>query len=486
MEKVMKIWFLASLCILCAYAGWYTGRLESYWMTVLGGIGILILVLLCQTWKRAPHVRWYKKAIPSAKYGLFLAVLLLGAFVARTNLLRVNDWMDGSMVYLNNMFHAVTFSADASSDIYLEEERRKELQENFSQLKIYDHGIDEKILVSFVAGLAVLDDKEITFLYGTGVMLSSVQQPDHTIIFVSRNGRRNVPRGPTSDLQILTKAKIQNNELQVTWERSIPGMYLHHWGDMFDGYIYHAGRDFDDLPNDLSERIGYQYSRCTTRNAQQDTIRIFDYDTGEYERSIDILPLIADLGDEEMLKNFVECQDPTHLNDFEVIKNAEHASFFPNGKVGDILVSIRNLNTVALLDRDTSEIKWHVTDKFKRQHSPIITDWGTIIIFDNEGSDARNGRSRIVEIDIASRELVGVYEASGDDFMESRSRGKVKLFGNRLIVDVESPSPHHDAMMFILDCPSYPISDACKKTMIFSGTSPMCDFENAVILRESS
>ena len=56
---------------------------------------------------------------------------------------------------------------------------------------------------------------------------------------------------------------------------------------------------------------------------------------------------------------------------------------------------------IALLDGITHDIKWYVQGKFSNQHSPRITKKGTLLVFDNY---YENKRSRIVEIDIKSKE----------------------------------------------------------------------------------
>jgi len=167
-----------------------------------------------------------------------------------------------------------------------------------------------------------------------------------------------------------------------------------------------------------------------------------------------------------------------------IVKNEQHAAYFPDGKVGDLLISLRNLNTIALLDRDTSAMKWHVTGLFKEQHEPILTNRGTVIVFDNLGGDPPNGVSRLVEIDIASRKTVGTYEATGDDFFQSDIRGKtVMLDDHRILVQEENPiETGHPATMFILDCPGRYLSNDCVKQTIFSGKAKEFRYENAMIL----
>jgi hypothetical protein len=242
-----------------------------------------------------------------------------------------------------------------------------------------------------------------------------------------------------------------------------------------------------NLPNDLSRAIGGRFGQCAMENAATDVIRIYDYTTGEQAKPIEILPLIAALGKkgDEIRTRFVKCDDPIHLNKIQVVKEEEQAQYFPNGKVGDLLISLRDVHTIALLDRDTHEIKWHVTGQFKSQHEPVITNHGTVIVFDNWGGDPANGASRIVEIDIHSRKTVGTYEATGDDYLQSNSLGKVAILNdNRILVEEQNPPRDtlHSATLFALDCPEPYISNECKKKMIFSGSFPKYQYTNVITL----
>jgi hypothetical protein len=113
-----------------------------------------------------------------------------------------------------------------------------------------------------------------------------------------------------------------------------------------------------------------------------------------------------------------------------------------------------------------------------------------VLVFDNWGGDAANGASRLVEIGIRSRKTVGTYEATGSDFFQSDTAGKVTLLTDHQILVQEQNPPKketpHDATMFILDCPGRYISNACEKEVIFRGEPSRYSYENAAILQEQS
>ena len=108
----------------------------------------------------------------------------------------------------------------------------------------------------------------------------------------------------------------------------------------------------------------------------------------------------------------------------------DDSKYFDNGNEGDFIVSFRHLDMVALIDKNSHNIKWYVQGKFKYQHSPRITKNGTMLIFDNH---FKNERSRIVEIDIKSRKIVGYFSNKNYKFF-SNTRGRIQLFDNRIFI----------------------------------------------------
>ena len=74
--------------------------------------------------------------------------------------------------------------------------------------------------------------------------------------------------------------------------------------------------------------------------------------------------------------------DPYHLNDVEELR-PEMAAAFPLFKAGDLLVDLRNLQTMVVLDGQTREVKWSMTGPFFGQHDPDFAPNGHIIMFDN-------------------------------------------------------------------------------------------------------
>ena len=123
---------------------------------------------------------------------------------------------------------------------------------------------------------------------------------------------------------------------------------------------------------------------------------------------------------------------------------------------------MRHIKTIALVDKDTFKIKWHSFDKFRSVHSPIISNRGTIILFDNNGSlTKKNGLSSLVEIDIKENKVVGTYEATGNNYFSSDVQGKLQLVDDKIYITETT-----NLRMLEISCESKYISNKCKQRTI--------------------
>ncbi len=104
---------------------------------------------------------------------------------------------------------------------------------------------------------------------------------------------------------------------------------------------------------------------------------------------------------------------------------------------GDILTSIREINTVAFVDLETREIKWTWgAGELSRQHHPTLTADDTVLIFDNRA----DGRvySRIVEVDPRTDEIVWEYVADPPESFRARRRGGSQKLPNGNVIVTHS------------------------------------------------
>jgi outer membrane protein assembly factor BamB len=98
---------------------------------------------------------------------------------------------------------------------------------------------------------------------------------------------------------------------------------------------------------------------------------------------------------------------------------------------GNILISVRNINTIAILDGQTKEILWcwgptNVTF----QHHPTLLPNGNILVFDNG-----HAFSEVLEVAPLTGRIVWQYGPATDFFTESRGSNQRLPNGNTLITD---------------------------------------------------
>ncbi len=130
-----------------------------------------------------------------------------------------------------------------------------------------------------------------------------------------------------------------------------------------------------------------------------------------------------------------DVEDLQHSNDVEVIR-PEQAAAFPMGNAGDYLISFRNMNMIVVVDRGTRLVKWAMSGHFLRQHDPDLLPNGHILMFDNLGGSLEGarpqGRSRVLEIDPVTQQIVWKYEGRTDklDVFDAAKGGAVQKLPN--------------------------------------------------------
>ncbi|MBN8819327.1 MAG: hypothetical protein J0I80_11505 [Sphingomonas sp.] len=122
--------------------------------------------------------------------------------------------------------------------------------------------------------------------------------------------------------------------------------------------------------------------------------------------------------------------DAYHVNDVEPLP-AALASAFPHFRAGDLLVSFRSLNMLAVIDPATRAVRWMTNDYTLRQHDGNWNTDGTITVLDNN-----MGRrfSRILRFRPAAGTHDVLLDGQSLDFY-TRIRGKHQLLpGGGLLV----------------------------------------------------
>jgi hypothetical protein len=165
---------------------------------------------------------------------------------------------------------------------------------------------------------------------------------------------------------------------------------------------------------------------------------------GSVSEEISILDVIHDSGWTALISGgeewLVRTEEPTHVNDIEILSE-EIAAAFPLFQAGDLMLSLRNNNTILVVDGQTRRIKWAMTGPFLFQHDPDFIPNGNILVFDNRrtGGTPRLGYSRVLEIDPNTRQIVWSYEGTDAEPFYTDIRGMQQLLpnGNVLVVEAQ-------------------------------------------------
>lgn len=166
-----------------------------------------------------------------------------------------------------------------------------------------------------------------------------------------------------------------------------------------------------------------------------------DPDTGTALRHVELQEIIAvnraagvfgmRFRDDESGPGYMD--DPFHANDVEIL-SPEYAGAFPDFEAGDIMISLRSLNLVAVLDGQDLTLKWYQHGPWHRQHDPDFLPDGTISVFDN---NMHGGFSRIVRIDPTTRRYEVLFEGSKEVPFYTWIRGKHEHLPNGNILVTE-------------------------------------------------
>ena len=166
-----------------------------------------------------------------------------------------------------------------------------------------------------------------------------------------------------------------------------------------------------------------------------DFVTQLDHD-GIFRRKIPLLEAFENSLFAELLPEPRISGDIFHTNTLELLDGSlAHRS--PAFRAGNILISVRELDVIAVLDPRAESIVWAVKGPWSRQHEPTVLANGNILLCDNVG---HQGTSRVMEIDPVTNETVWEY-ADGPQtplFSETCGVSRRLANGNTLIVESDN------------------------------------------------
>lgn len=116
--------------------------------------------------------------------------------------------------------------------------------------------------------------------------------------------------------------------------------------------------------------------------------------------------------------------DLFHTNSVEVLRDGLSGL----AERGDLLVSLREINTIAIVNPERREVLWSWgAGEVWRQHHPSALDSGNILLFDN---GTRRDSSRVLELDPLCEEVVWTYGRKTGESFFSQIRGACQRLGN--------------------------------------------------------
>jgi hypothetical protein len=127
--------------------------------------------------------------------------------------------------------------------------------------------------------------------------------------------------------------------------------------------------------------------------------------------------------------------DLLHTNSVRVVRRSQ-ASQFPCFKPGEVLISLRSLDALAVVDTETGHVVWAATGVWRSQHDAELLDNGHILVYDNLGSAAG---TRVLEYDPVTQAIPWFYANDHATPFNATMRGMKQRLpnGNTIIVDPE-------------------------------------------------
>ncbi len=103
---------------------------------------------------------------------------------------------------------------------------------------------------------------------------------------------------------------------------------------------------------------------------------------------------------------------------------------------GNVLVSLREIDTVAVVDPRRGEVLWARRGPWDAQHQPTLLPGGRLLVFDNRG---HHGHSRVLELDLRTGAHAWQFAGDPPERFSSPEAGSAQRLanGNTLITESE-------------------------------------------------
>jgi hypothetical protein len=218
-------------------------------------------------------------------------------------------------------------------------------------------------------------------------------------------------------------------DANVVWR--LPYVTHHSVTRADDGNLWVCGQRLQTKPAAQVSSVRMPFTEDTLLEVTPD---------GKIKREWSIIDLLTKNGRQGLVYMGTKSGTPTvsggsfHLNDVEPFPARLKEGFF---KKGDVLVSLRNINTVFVFNQNDDKIKFLRTGSFVWQHDPDFIDGDRFSILDNHPLD--NCQSRILVVSASKKTVTTYYEGTPEHPFSTKIMGKHQWLpnGNLLITEAQ-------------------------------------------------
>lgn len=283
--------------------------------------------------------------------------------------------------------------------------------EGLSEITIYDPQKAWNGITLFCSGhkpIVYLMDMQGNILHEWSTTFKKVW-PDSLPFYIHKEHKEFIRRArvyPNGDLlcvfEYIGLVKLDKNS-NILWKHA--GINHHDIDIAQDKKIYTLGRSYENIQNRYPD---FPFG------GMDDFIVILTPE-GKKVKEISIFDAFYH-SDFVFYLNFINISYFFHANTVEIVDKLT-AKKYPIFNEGDVLTSLRNINTIAVIDTGTGKVKWALNGMWQAQHQPLFLENGHILLFDNRGGNKQAyykfDQSRIIEFDPFTQKIY--WEYRGED-----------------------------------------------------------------------
>ena len=167
----------------------------------------------------------------------------------------------------------------------------------------------------------------------------------------------------------------------------------------------------------------------------EDYITVLDPD-GKPVKSISILDCLENSEYWPVYSRMDKAGDILHTNSLQLL-DGTFAQKNPAFAKGNYLLSIREIDMVAVIDPEKMSVVWALSGLFDAQHEASFTEKGHILLFDNKGY---RGKSQVLEIDPATKETSWSFRGNGHPFYSEAGSFVRRLKNSNTLITISYES----------------------------------------------